>query len=69
MIRKQVINNRETHILTGFNMTHIMKPHKNNQLTHKQFYDVSVSEPKIYVTDNIIYDRKIITSLLTAGSP
>ena len=54
MIRKQVINNRETHILTGFNMTHIMKPHKNNQLTHKQFYDVSVSEPKIYVTDNII---------------
>ena len=54
MIQKHVINNRETHILTGFNMTNVMKNHKNKELTHKPFYESSITEPKIYLTNNII---------------
>ena len=53
MIRKHVINNKETHILTCFNMTHIMKTPKHN--TIKRTIDISYSEPIITpMTNNII---------------
>jgi mannosyltransferase OCH1-like enzyme len=53
MIRKQIINNKETHILTGFNMTHIMKTPKHNKI--KRTIDISYSEPIVTpMTNNII---------------
>jgi hypothetical protein len=52
MIQKHIINNKETHVLTGLNMKHVMKPNKNNIYIIKPLV---VSQPIIHnITNNII---------------
>jgi mannosyltransferase OCH1-like enzyme len=58
MIRKQVINNKETLVLTGFNMNQIMKMNKHNSYNNsiRQFTETYHPEPisNSPITNNII---------------